>query len=238
MSCYCLPVKPYKEQNFPSKYSWIGVIKEYKKPEPQKGEKKVNSYDIKEYNETTKKRSKMFKQLDTGYYNCFNSPVNGEDITREVSSMFRYFNSYYYRVKPISSRIISNDHYRDSKKYALYEFDIIKKCETPEELLLQLYKDNDLVEFMREVLDTGTFSNEGYRDTCIKWFKYCKENFENFNMYLSDIIFAEYKSVYKVDRRYSKNEKHIENLVIELIDAEYINLYDIYMTMRLMYLKL
>lgn len=230
MGYNCLPISPHKErvENFPTKYCWVEITKEYRKPEPEKGKKRVDSSKLKEYNEMIEKRTKMFKQLDTGYYNCFNNPIDGENITQEERNLFGDFNSYFYRVDPISSKTITpSSYYNNRKEYKMYEFNIIKKCETPDELLSQLYKDCDLVEFMREVFDNGRYGNEGYRDTCIKWFKYCKDKFEKFNMNLDDIVFAEYGS-YERYARYKKDEKYVESLAIELIDAGYINLYDIY----------
>ena len=76
---YCLPIEPYKEreQDFPTKYCWIAITKEYNKPSPPQGKKRIEADKLKEYNEIIDKRNKMFKQLDNNYYNCFNNPVDG-----------------------------------------------------------------------------------------------------------------------------------------------------------------
>lgn len=230
MGYNCLPVEPYKErkEDFPTKYCWVKVTKEYRKPEPPKGKKKVDASELKTYNEMMEKRNIMFKQLDTGYYNCFNSPIDGEEITQEKSSLFNSFSSYFYRVEPISSRAVNKGSYSyssDKKDYKLYEFNIVKKCETPEELITQLYKDHDLVEFMREIFDNGRYANEGYREKCISWFKYCKEKFDKFEMNLDDLVFAKHNH-YERYTRYKKEDKNVESLAIELINKGYIVLYD------------
>ena len=229
MGYNCLPTEPYKEkqQDFPTKYCWVEITKEYRKPEPPKGKKKIDSAELKTYNEMMEKRNKMFKQLETGYYNCYNNPIDGEEITQEESSMFHDFSSYFYRVEPISSKVLNRNSYYDRKDYLLYEFNIVKKCETPEELLSQLYKDHDLIEFMREVFENGRYGNEGYKEKCIGWFKYCNEKFDKFEIHLDDLIFAKYNH-YEHFARYKKDDKNVEQLAINLIDAGYVNLYDIY----------
>lgn len=232
MGYNCLPTEPSKarKDEFPTKYQWVEITKEYRKPQPEKGKKRVDASILKEYNEMMDKRAKMFKQLETGYYNCFNNPIDGEEITKEKYCLFNDFSSYFYRVEPISSSVSSRGNYSyssEKKDYKLYEFNIVKKCETPEELLSQLYKDHDLVEFMREVLDNGRYANEGYRDKCINWFKYCKDNFENFDMNLEDVIYLKYNH-YEHSARYKKEDANIEALVIELVDNSYINLHDLY----------
>lgn len=232
MGYNCLPIRPYKEKKdmFPTKYCWVEITKEYRKPEPPKGKKRVEAAKLKEYNEMMDNRSKMFKQLETGYYNCFNNPIDGEDITQEENSIFGNFSSYFYRVDPISSKTISKGNYpysSDQKDYKLYEFNIINKCETPEELIDQLHKDNDLVEFMREVFENGRYGNEGYREKCIGWFKYCNEKLDTFEIKLEDLIFAKHNH-YERYARFKKEDKNIESLAIDLIESGYVNLYEVY----------
>ena len=226
---YCLPIEPYKErqQDFPTKYCWVAITKEYNKPNPHDGKKKIDASQLKEYNEMVCNRNKMFKQLDIGYYNCFNKPIEVYNITQEVNCLFNDFSNIFFRIEPISSRTINTNSYYQDKKYNIYEFNVINRCENPTQLIEQLYKDYNLVEFMREVFDRGRYSNDTYKDKCINYFKYCKDNFKDFEINLSDIVFVKYNH-YERYNRYKKDEKKAELLAIELIDLNYINLYDSY----------
>lgn len=230
MTYYCLPTEPYKEreQDFPTKYCWVAISKDYPKPIPPKGKKRIEADKLKEYNKMVNERNKMFAQLDTGYYNCFNRPTEVNNIAKSAQYLLNDFSDIYYRVEPISSNAISADPYhRDVKKYNLYEFNILNKCETIEQLFKQLDKDCNLVEFMREIFDTGKYGNKGYREKCINYFKYCKDNFKDFSMNLSDIVFRKHNH-YERYTRYAKDERHVESLALELINLGYLKLYAFY----------
>ena len=226
MGYYCLPIEPSvaRQQDFPTKLCWVLITKDYPKPSPRDGKKKLTKEQTDEYNQMISKRNKMVKTLESGHYNCFNSPINGNDIMSESNIMFDDSKYYIYRIKPTSSNAYKTDRYSNTMEYKVYEFDVLNRCDTKEELLSQLNKDNNLVEFMREVLDKGKYTNNGYHDTCIKWFKYCYENFLTFKMGLKDIVFSKYNS-YETYARYDKDENNMEKLILEMIDMELINIW-------------
>ena len=220
MGYYCLPIEPYvaREQDFPTRKCWVEITKEYNKPSPTDGKTKLTKEQLKEYNDMISKRKEMFKRLEAGHYNCFNQPIEGRDITRSVGLIFNGFNNYVYRIKPTSSKALSKQSYSytTDKDCQIYEFDVVKQCNTKEELLQQLYKDRDLIRFMREVFDNGKYENENYKQICIDTFKYCKDSFKDLEINISDLIFAKYKS-YEKYARYVKDESLVESFALELL---------------------
>lgn len=41
MSLYCLPTEPYIDKQFPDNRKWVIITKDYPKPTPETGKKKV-----------------------------------------------------------------------------------------------------------------------------------------------------------------------------------------------------
>lgn len=150
MALHCLTTEPYIDKQFPNSRKWVVITKDYPKPKPENGKKKVSKEKTTEYNEMMDKRAKMFEQLASGHYNCFNQATEGQDILSYASQIVSGSNYIYYRVKPTSCKVVSERYSYSSKNYLISEFDVVNKCETKEQLLLQIDDDHFLNDFLAE----------------------------------------------------------------------------------------
>lgn len=217
MALYCLPTEPYIDSQFPNNRKWVVITKDYPKPTPDKGKRKASKEVTQKYNEMVADRKKMFEQLESGHYNCFNQPTQGVDILSCASDILSDRNYIYYRIKPIGCKVTSERYSYSTKDYPISEFDVINKCDTKEKLLLQLDKDGCLDEFLARAFDSGHYKNN--QESYIKVLSFCKENTKDFNFCLGNIVA---KNNHEYDRvpRYGTDKY---DLVIETFAKELIS---------------
>lgn len=213
MSLYCLPTEPYIDKQFPDNRKWVIVTKDYPKPTPETGKKKVTKEKTQQYNDMMAKREKMFKQLETGHYDCFNQATQGEDILNYASWILGGKTHICYRVKPTSCKVVS-ERYGSSNTYPISEFDVVNKCDTTEKLLLQLDSDDILNDFLANTFDSGRYKNR--QDEFREMLKFCKSNIKEYNFCVGNVVVKDTR-FYNSVPRFKNDEGYVQDYAKELI---------------------
>jgi len=193
MSFYSLPIERYNIK-VPEEYCYL-VIRKYtdKNFQPQDDKKKLSSQELKEKKERLINQQNTIKQLETGYCNLYNNKIKLDNINGSFFvSYLEDENELIYKIKPVASREIRENHYSwNDKNYETSEFNVIKKFSNKEEVIQQIYEDKLLNTFAATVFDSLSYGNEGYDQKLYRYFEYFQKTFNNCNISLSDIMLTD-----------------------------------------------
>lgn len=177
MTYYCLPeTKPYKasDEDWSDRYNYILIAKEYPKPTPINGNKKVTVKQKKEYNKIISDRVEMFKKLnESKEYQMYNRGIDVTDIVNGFTWLWNKDNAFVYKIKPTSYRAIQKQ-YSSKPDRTIYAFEVEEKYENFDELVDALSKTYFFDKVLQKIFNEGHYTNG--RDKAIGYFEKYTDN--------------------------------------------------------------
>jgi len=188
MGFYYLPIKR-EYVDVPHEYCYLTIVKypnNYLKPQDGK---KQTKQELKDKKESLIKQQKTIKQLDSGYYNLYNSKI---DLSTIFDSFFTSYlegnkDAIIYKIKPLAS-YKNRGGWSSTNRYETSEFNVLAKLTNREDIINQIYNDGLLREFSATYFDNHCYANEGYNLKIFNYFQYIKDNYNDTKISLEDIV--------------------------------------------------
>ena len=168
MGYYSLPMSR-NNVDIPNEYLYLSISK-YPDTyfQPESGKKKLTKEERESKEKNVKAHEKTVEILDSGKFNAYNCAIELSSILGTFSARLEDYNkTTLYRIKPLSSK---SDSGYSSKRYYVYEFEVVNKICSQQELEVQLIKDHLIKKYAAEMFSNYCYSNDGYSEMLSNWF--------------------------------------------------------------------
>jgi len=225
MAFYSLPLEK-RNDKVDEKFLYLEIAKfndDYLKSD---NGKKLSKDELKTRKTNVEAQVMTLRQLETGHFNSYNRPIALESIfdfsfPSAINNMDKYV---IYRIQP-TALIQSSGGYYSNLKYDVYEFNVVAKLTTKEQVIKQVHDDGLLKEFSANYFDQYNYGNEGFKENLIDYFKYIKENYPDFTFTISDLLLNT-KEYGNPARRFCSNMyNNTRETIKHLLDNEFIAYY-------------
>ena len=220
-------------EKLPPQQHFLFITKELSKPIKTNANKTDYSRLKNIYDESMKQRALMFESFKNGNIDLHDRCIESDDITKKIGDVVannRLDNNIIYLIEPL---IVSKhtESYSSRSTYRVHTFNIVREISSIEELFKHAHDNNYYEDFMADIFDKMRYGNEGYKENCLKWFEYAKENYPCNESKYPDCKLTLWDMV-------ERHDLPSEEIINHMLDNEFIYLHDKYDSEASMFKKL